>query len=147
MGITQRAQPPLPSFPSQSGTSAQFEQMQTQFLGPLWERLAGLGSGDAVLIAVPGNHDLYRPDPNGGPGRGRCTLAPRSFRRDRRILLGQPTGDYRQVVHQAFGAWRLALGPPGPRAAITPSAPSHSSPNWAPGTWPRPPWPSAWAEP
>ncbi len=48
----------------QSGESAQFEKMQAEVLDPLWERLRELGSGDAVLLAVPGNHDLYRPNPN-----------------------------------------------------------------------------------
>ncbi len=47
----------------QSGESAQFERMQAEFLDPLWKRLDELKSGGAVLLAVPGNHDLFRPNP------------------------------------------------------------------------------------
>ena len=48
----------------QSGESAQFERMKAEVLDPLWQKLDELGSGDAVLLAVPGNHDLYRPNPD-----------------------------------------------------------------------------------
>jgi len=47
----------------QSGESAQFEKMQAEVLDRLWEKLREVGSGDAVLLAVPGNHDLFRPRP------------------------------------------------------------------------------------
>ena len=45
----------------QLGTSAQFKEMQAKFLDPLWAKLDELGSGNASLLAIPGNHDLYRP--------------------------------------------------------------------------------------
>ncbi len=35
--------------------------MQREVLDRLWDKLRSLDSGDAVLFAVPGNHDLYRP--------------------------------------------------------------------------------------
>lgn len=47
----------------QSAKPEQFQAMQQEFLDPLWERLHGLGSGEANLLAVPGNHDLSRPNP------------------------------------------------------------------------------------
>lgn len=47
----------------QQGKSEEFEEMQQKVLDRLREKLTELGSGDAVLLAVPGNHDLYRPAP------------------------------------------------------------------------------------
>jgi formylglycine-generating enzyme required for sulfatase activity len=46
---------------TQKGTAEEFEKLD-QTLAQLWERLAVLGS-KPVLLAVPGNHDLARPDP------------------------------------------------------------------------------------
>lgn len=47
----------------QSGKSSEFDEMQRNVLDRLWDKLRELGSGDAILLAVPGNHDLCRPDP------------------------------------------------------------------------------------
>jgi predicted MPP superfamily phosphohydrolase len=49
---------------TQRGTKAEFDTMQEQFLDPLRQRLEELDSGNATFLAVPGNHDLKRPDPN-----------------------------------------------------------------------------------
>lgn len=43
-----------------SGQAQQFEDLGRAVLDPLWKRLEALGSGQAVLLAVPGNHDLQR---------------------------------------------------------------------------------------
>jgi NACHT domain/Calcineurin-like phosphoesterase len=45
-----------------SGNAAEFEQLEADVLSRLYAELERLGSGDAVLLAVPGNHDLARPD-------------------------------------------------------------------------------------
>ncbi len=45
---------------TQKGTAAEFELFE-QTIAQLWERLAKLGS-TPVLLAVPGNHDLARPN-------------------------------------------------------------------------------------
>src|SRR5262245_41571632 len=45
----------------QEGKKEEFEQFDEKVLGPMWGHLQQLGSGDAVLLAVPGNHDLIRP--------------------------------------------------------------------------------------
>jgi len=50
----------------QSGETKQFNKLEQEVLGPLWERLYDLGSEDADLLAVPGNHDLSRPSPDSG---------------------------------------------------------------------------------
>jgi 3',5'-cyclic AMP phosphodiesterase CpdA len=46
----------------QQGKREEFEQLEEKVLGPLWQHLDKLGSGKAQLLAVPGNHDLTRPD-------------------------------------------------------------------------------------
>lgn len=96
----------------QSGESAQFEKMQVEVLDPLWERLRELGSGDAVLLAVPGNHDLFRPDPKEGKAAIDSMLEEGRFPRIEAKFWDQPTSDYRQVVNDAFAAysewWREA---------------------------------------
>lgn len=89
----------------QSGESAQFKEMQAEVLDPLWEKLKELGSGDAVLLAVPGNHDLYRPDPHEDNPAIDALLDRDGFRRIEAKFWDQPTGSYRRVVTDAFAAY------------------------------------------
>jgi len=90
----------------QSGQSAQFQGLQDQVLGPLWEQLAHLGSGDAVLIAVPGNHDLFRPNAAEDNPAIDALLDPDQFPRIAAKFWDQPDGSYRRVINHAFAAWR-----------------------------------------
>lgn len=89
----------------QSGESAQFEKMQAEVLNPLWERLRELGSGDAVLLAVPGNHDLYRPNPQEDNPAIDALLDKDGFHRIAAKFWDQPAGSYRRVIHDAFAAY------------------------------------------
>ena len=90
----------------QSGESDQFEKMQAEVLEPLWERLAELGSGDAVLLAVPGNHDLYRPRPeiDDDPAAERL-VEQGGFQKVEEKFWDQPAGSYRRVITNAFAAY------------------------------------------
>ncbi|MEA2558603.1 MAG: hypothetical protein QOH06_107 [Acidobacteriota bacterium] len=101
----------------QSGESAQFERMQAQFLDPLWRRLTELGSGDAVLLAVPGNHDLYRPNFLEDNAAIDTLLEKDGFPRIQEKFWERPAGPYRGVIRDAFGAysqwWEQALHRPG----------------------------------
>jgi hypothetical protein len=45
---------------TQNGAAEQFAEIE-QLFSSLWQHLRGLGS-DPILLAVPGNHDLVRPD-------------------------------------------------------------------------------------
>jgi tetratricopeptide (TPR) repeat protein len=90
----------------QSGQSAQFQGLQEQVLGPLWEQLTRLGSGDTVLVAVPGNHDLFRPNAAEDNAAIDALLDPDQFPRIAAKFWGPPDGGYRRVVNQAFAAWR-----------------------------------------
>ncbi|MBV5273155.1 MAG: metallophosphoesterase, partial [Lamprocystis purpurea] len=90
----------------QSGQSAQFQGLQDQVLGPLWEQLTRLGSGDAVLVAVPGNHDLFRPNAAEDNPAIDALLDPDQFTRIAAKFWDQPNGSYRRVINHAFAAWR-----------------------------------------
>ena len=89
----------------QSGETAQFEKMQAEVLEPLWEKLRELGSGDAVLLAVPGNHDLYRPNPKEDNAAIDALLEKDGFQRIEAKFWDQPTGQYRRVINDAFAAY------------------------------------------
>jgi tetratricopeptide (TPR) repeat protein/predicted phosphodiesterase len=90
----------------QSGESAQFKKMQAEVLNPLWERLRELGSGDAVLLAVPGNHDLYRrTDPQEDNPALDVLEEKDGFKRIEAKFWDQPASSYRRVVNDAFAAY------------------------------------------
>jgi tetratricopeptide (TPR) repeat protein len=91
----------------QQGKSAEFKAMQAEVLGRLWDKLAELGSGDAVLLAVPGNHDLYRqpPDPNTDNAALDVMLEPGGFQRIAAKFWDKPLSPYRTVVREAFAAY------------------------------------------
>lgn len=87
----------------QQGKPKEFADMQREVLDRLWQILAQHGSGDAVLLAVPGNHDLSRP---------KLTVANRPvlkllFAADRfgeiaSDFWGSPKSPYRKVLEKAF---------------------------------------------
>jgi tetratricopeptide (TPR) repeat protein len=89
----------------QSGETVQFEKMQAEVLDPLWEKLRELGSGDAVLLAVPGNHDLYRPNPKEDNAAIDVLLEKDGFQRIEAKFWDQPAGGYRRVINDAFAAY------------------------------------------
>jgi tetratricopeptide (TPR) repeat protein len=89
----------------QSGESAQFAKMQAEVLNPLWEKLGELGSGDAVLLAVPGNHDLYRPKPFDDDPAAETLLEKNGFERIKGKFWDQPAGSYRRVITNGFAAY------------------------------------------
>ncbi|HYN76721.1 MAG TPA: metallophosphoesterase, partial [Lamprocystis sp. (in: g-proteobacteria)] len=86
----------------QSGEPEQFEAMQREFLDPLWARLDKLGSGDAKLLAVPGNHDLIRPDPKLDNPAAHRLLERDGFDRVRDWFWDRPACSYRTVIDEAF---------------------------------------------
>ncbi len=89
----------------QAGKSDEFKKMQAEVLEPLWEKLTELGSGDAVLLAVPGNHDLFRPNPADDDPAAERLLEPGGFERIEEKFWDQPAGSYRRVVNNAFAAY------------------------------------------
>ncbi|MEM1042427.1 MAG: metallophosphoesterase, partial [Bacteroidota bacterium] len=87
----------------QSGEAGQFGAMQADVLEPLWEKLRELGSGEAVLLAVPGNHDLQRPTP--GSGAVDMLLLPTGFSHIAETFWTVSESDYRAVIDEAFAAY------------------------------------------
>ena len=114
----------------QRGAKPEFQKLDEEVLGPLWDELQRLGSGDAVLLAVPGNHDLVRPlDPNDKrkptPAE-RCLLNPDWFADVSDEFWQEPQSLYREVVDKAFAnfvKWRNGCRlpqPPGMRDGLLP---------------------------
>jgi len=86
----------------QAGKPDEFVKMQAEVLDPLWETLADLGSGDAKLLAVPGNHDLSRPDPHADEPAVDVLLDKDGFGRIQDKFWAKSTGTYRKVIQDAF---------------------------------------------
>jgi len=89
----------------QSGEAAQYRKMQAEVLDPLWRKLEELGSGDAALLAVPGNHDVYRPKPEDDDPAAERLLEEDGFARIEAKFWDQPGGSYRRVITNAFAAY------------------------------------------
>lgn len=92
----------------QSGKSAEFKQLEDVIFGPLWERLTSLGSKDAVLLTVPGNHDLERPDTKKPSAAVRQLLRRDGFSEIADEFWSDPTCEYRKVINESFinySAW------------------------------------------
>lgn len=101
----------------QSGKSDEFRKMQEEVLDRLWKRLEELGSGDAVLLAVPGNHDLFRPNPNEDNPALDLLLDVDGFDKISGKFWENSAGAYRRVINEAFAAytewWKTAPHRPG----------------------------------
>jgi hypothetical protein len=86
----------------QQGKQEEFAQLEEKVLGPLWEQLQKLGSGDAALLAVPGNHDLIRPDAKKPSAAARWLLKPEIFGEIADEMFTGDGGEYRRVIGTAF---------------------------------------------
>ncbi|WP_200961181.1 metallophosphoesterase, partial [Acidovorax sp. Root217] len=89
----------------QQGMPDEFNLMQKEVLNRLWEKLAELGSGNAKLLAVPGNHDLCRPNPKSDNAALDKLLEKNGFDDIAAKFWGNPAGGYRRVINGAFTAY------------------------------------------
>lgn len=89
----------------QQGTSAEFAAMQKEVLDQLWQKLVALGSDKAVLLAVPGNHDLQRPNQKIDNPAVDALLDVERFPKIADKFWSQATGSYRQVIDTAFAPY------------------------------------------
>lgn len=89
----------------QQGKSDEFRGMQQEVLSKLWDKLAELGSGDAVLLAVPGNHDLFRPDPKEDNPAIDTLLDNDGYQRNVGKFWDKPGNAYQRVISNAFAAY------------------------------------------
>ncbi|MFI3136214.1 MAG: metallophosphoesterase, partial [Methylococcaceae bacterium] len=89
----------------QQGKSEEFHAMQKEVLDKLWEKLTALGSGDAVLLAVAGNHDLFRPNPNEVNPAMDGLLNTDGFQRIADKFWNNPADAYCRASNDTFAAY------------------------------------------
>jgi len=89
----------------QQGKSAEFIDMQKEVLERLWEKLKELQEAPIILLAVPGNHDLVRPDPTEDNSAVDRLLEDSGFKTIAKKFWDNPSGSYGQVIIKAFGAY------------------------------------------
>lgn len=92
-----------------SGRKDEFARLEESFLGPLRARLGELGSPDALMLAVPGNHDLARPkstDPVARVLAGLATSTDGDADQVWEDLLRAPASPYRKKIDTMLAAYR-----------------------------------------
>ena len=105
----------------QSGALDQFEEMQREVLDRIWNKLTTLGSGDSVLLAVPGNHDLQRPEKKSDNPARDTLLRKGGFSDAADRFWNDPDSGYRRVVNDAFASyssWHKGAKQ-GPKSGVT----------------------------
>jgi hypothetical protein len=85
----------------QRGSKDEFQKLEQQVLAPLWEQMKQLGSVPQ-LLAVPGNHDLVRPDSKKPTAALRQLLRKDGFQEISDDFFSDPAGEYRQIIDHAF---------------------------------------------
>jgi hypothetical protein len=84
----------------------EFSDMEDDFLIRLWKTLRELNSGDAVLLAVPGNHDLVRPKSSPPKPAVRVLLEEKGFQNIYSEFWSDPKCDYRKVCANCFSNYQ-----------------------------------------
>ena len=90
----------------QSGTEAEFIELEDKVLGPLWAHLAKLGSIQPALLAVPGNHDLVRPDSKKPKAALRLMLQKNGFAEIAEEFWSDPNCEYREIIAASFANYQ-----------------------------------------
>jgi hypothetical protein len=85
-----------------SGSAAEFDELENKFLGPLWEHFNTLGQKAPVMLAVPGNHDLVRPDYKKPKAALRFMLQRKGFSEIAEEFWTDPNCEYRQIIASSF---------------------------------------------
>src|SRR2546427_12794522 len=85
----------------QQGKRDEFEKLDEQVLAPLWARMKELGS-EPSLLAVPGNHDLVRPDAKKPTAALKQLFRPERFGEIADDLFSDPRGEYGEIINTAF---------------------------------------------
>jgi predicted MPP superfamily phosphohydrolase len=88
----------------QQGREDEFAKLEERVLAPLWERMKELGS-EPRLLAVPGNHDLQRPDSKKPSAALRQLLKAGGFHEIAEEFFDDPDGEYREVIKKAFASY------------------------------------------
>ena len=86
----------------QSGSEAEFNALEEKVLTPLWDHFAKIGSNKPNLLAVPGNHDLVRPDQTKPKAALRALLKSDAFAEFEDDFWSDRYCEYREIVSAAF---------------------------------------------
>jgi predicted MPP superfamily phosphohydrolase len=90
-----------------SGTKQQYQAVE-KFIKELQNKLIALGSPDAVLLAVPGNHDLQRASDTDPVAEVLANLATKSETEASAFwstILNDPKSHYRRSIDDMFGEY------------------------------------------
>lgn len=91
---------------AQFGKRNEYEALDRDFLDPLRQLLADLGSEGAMILSVPGNHDLVRPASKEKPTAAeRWMLNPELFKEISEDFWTDPDCEYRKIVEKAFSEY------------------------------------------
>ena len=90
----------------QSGSEAEFTALEDKVLGPLWAHLTKMGTKEPVLLAVPGNHDLVRPDPKKPKAALRLMLQKNGFAEIADEFWSEPNCEYREIITASFANYQ-----------------------------------------
>jgi hypothetical protein len=88
----------------QKGNPDEFDRLNREVLAPLWDRLQQLGP-TPVLLAVPGNHDLQRPDPKRPPAAVRMLTKWSENPDIHEEFWEEPASEYRGAIAAAFASY------------------------------------------
>ncbi len=88
----------------QTGSQAEFDDLEDSVLARLRAHLARLGSPNAHLLAVPGNHDLVRPS--------RLPTGLSHYANDLAVQQGvfEPQGEFLPLIERAFEPYKAWWG-------------------------------------
>ena len=89
----------------QQGRKDEFDGLDKEVLRPLWKHLESLGD-PPLLLAVPGNHDLVRPDAKKPTAAVKLLLMPKEFQGLADQLFDENGSEYKQVIDRAFVNYR-----------------------------------------
>ena len=94
----------------QTGSETEFMKLEEKVLGPLWDRLAELGTKDPALLTVPGNHDLLRPELEKPKAALKLLLQRNEFGRIAEEFWSDPKCEYREIISAAFENYHASFG-------------------------------------
>jgi internalin A len=86
----------------QSGKADEFAQLEDKVLVSIWKKLGELGSAGAVLLTVPGNHDLLRPAAHKPTAALRQLSRKDGFAEIAGEFWDEPNCEYREIIAEAF---------------------------------------------
>jgi predicted MPP superfamily phosphohydrolase len=85
-----------------SGDREEFVKLEQAVLQRIFDELRSLGSGDAKLLAVPGNHDVSRPNAEKPTAALRQLLREGGFQEIADEFWVDRENEYRKIVTSAF---------------------------------------------